>query len=93
MPAFGELAMTITSTVIARSEATKQSQNGIATPPFGRLAMTKADAKTRLPRLPFRKPRNDKGFEIATPAFGELAMTITPRCHCEERSDEAISFL
>ena len=31
-------------------------------------------------------------YEIATPPFGRLAMTIFLRCHCEERSDEAILF-
>jgi hypothetical protein len=32
-------------------------------------------------------------FEIATPAFGGLAMTAGLNCYCEERSDEAISFI
>ena len=40
-PAFGGLAMTAREIVIARSEATKQSQREIATPAFGGLAMTK----------------------------------------------------
>ncbi len=32
--------------------------------------------------------------EIATPSFGWLAMTkATLFCHCEKRSDEAVSFI
>jgi len=67
--------MTLTLTVIARSEATKQSQRDCHGFPTGSLAMTltltviarsesdEAISK-RLPRLPYGKPRNDSGGTV-----------------------------
>jgi len=45
----------------------------------------------RLPRLP-TEARNDKRGEIPTAfSYGKPRNDTHPNCHCEERSDEAIS--
>jgi len=87
---FGKPRDGIPFLVIARSEATKQSQKGIATPVYGGLAMT--DFRVLFCHCePERHQRSGVAIyifienysgnflflktEIATPAFGGLAMT------------------
>ena len=65
-------AMTVLLVVIARSEATKQSQSKIATPP---LREARNDKDATFPKMRcharLRRARNDKRGKTATLPFGE----------------------